>query len=356
MVADRATLVVDRQPTVVRYAGSFVRQTGRRPELSPVTAPSNRPHGAPPRPRLLTIGDGTNLDAFGSREWGLLAVIAVIWGSSFLLIEIGLEAFTPGVVALFRVGFGALALAVVPRARRPVDREDLPRIALLGVTWMGIPLILFPVAQQWIDSSVAGMLNAALPLTSAVWAAALLRRWPQRRQIAGLLVGLAGVVLISLPELPTDAIAAEGSAATLLGVGLVLVAVVLYGLSANLAVPLQQRYGGLPVLLRAQLAAMVIIVPFGLATASGSTWSWTAFAAMIPLGALGTGLAFVLMATLVGRVGGPRGTIATYFTPIVAIALGVGLLGEQLHPLALVGSLLVIAGAWITSRGQHAAR
>jgi drug/metabolite transporter (DMT)-like permease len=309
----------------------------------------------PSRARLLTIGEGSHLDAFGGREWGLLSAVAVIWGSSFLLIEIGLTSFTPGVVALFRVGLGAIALAVVPRARASVDRADLPRIALLGVTWMGIPLILFPVAQQWIDSSVAGMLNAALPLTSAVWAAALLRRWPQGRQVLGLLVGLAGVVLISLPELPTDAIATEGSAETLLGVALVLLAIVLYGLSANLAVPLQQRYGALPVLLRAQLAAMVVIVPFGVATAGGSSWSWGAFAAMIPLGALGTGLAFVLMTTLVGRVGGPRGTIATYFTPIVAIALGVGFLGEVLHPLAAVGSLLVIAGAWITSRRERRA-
>jgi drug/metabolite transporter (DMT)-like permease len=316
-------------------------------------SPEPEPPAAPPaRSRLLTIGDGTHLEAFGGREWGLLSAVALIWGSSFFLIDIGLEAFTPGVVALFRVGFGALALAVVPRARRSVERDDLPRIALLGLTWMGVPLILFPVAQQWIDSSVAGMLNAALPLTSAVWAAALLRRWPHRRQVLGLVVGLAGIVLISLPELPSDAIAAEGSAATLLGVSLVLLAVVLYGLSANLAVPLQQKYGALPVLLRAQLAAMVVVVPFGVATASGSTWSWPAFAAMVPLGALGTGLAFVLMTTLVGRVGGPRGAIATYFTPIVAIALGVGFLGEALHPLAAVGSVLVVGGAWITSRRE----
>jgi drug/metabolite transporter (DMT)-like permease len=309
-----------------------------------------RTAGTHSRGRLLAIGEGSSADAFGAPEWGLLAAVALIWGSSFLLIDIGLESFTPGVVALFRVTLGALALVVVPRARTSVERHDLPRIALLGVTWMGVPLILFPVAQQWIDSSVAGMLNAALPLTSAVWAAALLRRWPDRRQVLGLLLGFVGIVLISLPELPTETIASEGSAATLLGVGLVLIAVVLYGLSANLAVPLQQRYGALPVLLRAQLAAMVIVVPFGLATAPGSTWSWTAFAAMVPLGTLGTGLAFVLMTTLIGRVGGPRGTIATYFTPIVAIALGVGFLDEVLHPLAAVGSVLVIGGAWIASR------
>ncbi len=316
------------------------------------TALSNLQHPSPrpSRDRLLTIGDGTSAEAFGPPEWGLLSIVALVWGSSFLLIDIGLESFSPGVVALFRVGFGALALAVVPRARASVEREDLSRIALLGVTWMGFPLILFPVAQQWIDSSVAGMLNAALPLTSAIWAAALLQRWPPRRQVGGLLLGFGGIVLVSLPELPTDAISSEGSAATLLGVSLVLVAVILYGLSANLAVPLQQKYGALPVLLRAQLAAMVIIVPFGLATIGGSSWSWPAFAAMVPLGALGTGLAFVLMTTLVGRVGGPRGTIATYFTPIVAIALGVGFLGEVLHPLAAVGSVLVVGGAWLASR------
>ncbi len=78
----------------------------------------------------------------------------------------------------------------------------------------------------------------------------------------------------------------------------------MYGLAANIAVPLQQKYGALPVLLRAQLAALIVVIPFGLSDLNESTWSWAAAAAMVPLGALGTGLAFVLMATLVGRVGG----------------------------------------------------
>jgi drug/metabolite transporter (DMT)-like permease len=318
-----------------------------------VPDPPTAPARTPGRSRLLATGDGSSLDAFGPTEWGLLAAVATIWGSSFVLIDVGLEAFSPGVVAMCRVGLGALALAVVPRARRPVDRADLPRVALLGVTWMGVPLILFPVAQQWIDSSVAGMLNAAVPLTTAVWAALLLGRLPGRHQAVGLALGFVGIVLVSLPELPTDALGGAGSGAALLGVGLVLLAVVLYGLSANLAVPLQQRYGALPVLLRSQLAAMVVIVPFGLATAGGSTWSWRAAVAMVPLGALGTGLAFALMTTLVGRVGGPRGSIAIYFTPLVAVALGVGVAGEPLHPLAAVGCVLVIAGAWFTSRAQR---
>lgn len=300
---------------------------------------------APPRRRLLETSGGTVSAAFGTAEWGLLAGVATIWGSSFLFIDVGLESLRPGVVSLARIGLGALALAVIPRARRSVAREDLPRIALLGLLWMGIPLILFPIAQQWISSSVAGMINAGVPILTALWSMVLLRRLPGVLQRWGLLLGFAGILAISWPNL-------QGSTATALGVGLVLTAVVLYGLSANLAVPLQQRYGALPVLLRSQLIALVVIAPFGLTQLSGSTWAWGPALAMVPLGVLGTGLAFVGMTTLVGRVGGPRGSIAIYFTPIVAIILGVTLRGETLSPWAVVGTAMVLAGAWLTSRRE----
>lgn len=307
--------------------------------------PSGRDRG-----RLLRTGEGTHLDAFGPREWGALSAVAVIWGASFALIDVGLESFTPGVVALARVGLGALTLAVLPAARTRIDRADLPTVALLGVLWMGVPMVLFPVAQQWIASSVAGMLNAAVPLSTAAWAAVLLRRWPPRRQAAGLVVGALGIIAIGLPELPDGISADAGSGAAALGVVLVLTAMVMYGLSFNLAVPLQQRYGPVAVLFRAQVAALVVITPYALATAGGTTWSWRSGLAMVPLGALGTGLAFVLVTSLVGRVGGPRGAVAVYFTPLVAIALGVTWLGEDLHPLAALGAALVVVGAWIASR------
>jgi drug/metabolite transporter (DMT)-like permease len=309
------------------------------------------PHAG--RQRLLQTAAGTHLEAFGAAEWGLLAVIATIWGSSFVLMEIGLRAFAPGLVSLLRVGLGAVALLLVPRARRtPIGREDWPRVALLGVVWMGIPLLLFPIAQQWIDSSVAGMINGAMPLTVAAWSALLLGRAPGRSQAVGLLIGFAGIVAISLPELPLGRLAAEGTALTALGAGLVVMATVLYGLAANIAVPLQQRYGALPVMLRVQAVALVLIAPFGLAALPGSTFAVGPALAMLPLGVLGTGLAFVLMATLVGRVGGPRGSIAIYFVPVVAVLLGVVALGERVHPLALLGTALVLAGAWATSRRE----
>jgi drug/metabolite transporter (DMT)-like permease len=295
--------------------------------------------------RLLETGSGSRTEAFGAQEWLLLSGIALIWGSSFLFIDIGLRAFRPGVVGLARLGLGVAALALFPAARRHLDRADLPRVAFLGLIWAGLPLLLFPVAQQWIDSSVAGMLNGAVPLFGAAWAVLLLRRPLGRVQTLGLLVGFAGVVAISWPEV-------RGSRATTLGVALVLVAVACYGLAVNLAVPLQQRYGALPVLLRAQTAALALLVPFGLWSLPGSRFAWGPALAMLPLGILGTGLAFVLMSTLVGRVGGPRGAVATYFIPVVAIALGVVFLGERVAPAALLGTALVLVGAWLTSRRE----
>lgn len=295
--------------------------------------------------RLPSTATGTNRGAFEATEWVLLASVALIWGSSFLFMAIGLESFRPGVVTLARVGLGAFTLALVPRARAPIAREDRSRTLMLGVIWIGIPLSIFPIAQQWIDSSVAGMLNGAVPITSAVFATVMLGKLPGWRQMIGIAIGFVGVVAISVPEI-------VDSSSTALGAFLVICAIVLYGLATNVAVPLQQKYGALPVLFRAQLAALVIVVPYGLLEVRGSTWSWSAALAMVPLGVLGTALAFVFMATLVGRVGGPRGAIAIYFVPVVAIVLGVVFRNETIAPLAVVGVVLVLAGAWAASRRE----
>lgn len=309
------------------------------------TAPSEAP-GTRVKRRLVSTSAGSLTDAFGPAEWALLAGIALIWGSSFVLIDIGLSSFQPGVVAMSRILLGASALALFKRARSPIPREDLPRVALLGIVWIGLPMILFPLAQQWIASSVAGMINGAVPLMAAGWSILLLRRLPGRPQIVGLLVGFAGMAAIAWPEM-------HGSSATALGIALVVLAVLLYGLAVNLAVPLQQEYGALPVLLRAQIAALVIVVPFGIWSLPGSTWAWGPALAMLPLGILGTGVAYVLMTTLVGRVGAPRGSVAIYFVPVVAIILGVSLLGERVTLSALIGTALVLIGAWLTSRKER---
>ena len=294
---------------------------------------------------LISTAHGTHRQAFGPTEWGLLAFVAGVWGSSFLLIAIGLDDFAPGVVTFGRILFGMLGLAVVPAARAPIEREDWPKVALVGLTWMAVPLSLFPIAELYVDSSVAGMINGSVPLFAAVFASALLLMAPGRRQAIGLAVGFLGVVAISVPSL-------RGADASPLGVGLLLVAVVLYGLAANLAVPLQQKYGGLPVIWWAQISALVMTAPYGLASVPASDFGWASLLAVTVLGFLGTGWAFVAMTNLMGRAGAARGTVAIYVTPVVAIGLGVVFRDETVAGLALLGMVLVLAGAWSTSRAE----
>jgi drug/metabolite transporter (DMT)-like permease len=279
---------------------------------------------------------------FAAPEWIMLAGVALTWGASFLFIDVGLEHFAPTVVAFGRIAFGALALSAVPAARRPVPRSEWPLIAAMGVTWMAIPFICFAVAQQWIDSSLAAMINAATPLFVAVVAAGAVRQLPARYQAVGLVVGFSGVVAISLPSV--------GTGSNALGIGLVLVAAILYGFAFNIAAPLQRRHGALPVIFRAQLVAVVLVLPFAVVGATHSTFDWGSLLAVAALGSLGTGLAFYWFTTLIGRVGSTRGSVAIYLVPVVAIVLGATLLDESIHPAAVLGTMLVIAGAYITSR------
>ena len=275
----------------------------------------------------------------------LLLAVAVMWGSSFLLIDIGVDHFTPELVALLRVAFGAGALAVVPAARSRVPGAAWPAIAVLGVIWMAAPFVLFGIAEQSIDSSLAGMLNGGAPLFTAIVAGLATRQLPSRGRAAGLAVGLAGVVAISWPAVQD----AEASAA---GAGLVVLATVLYGVAFNLAGPLQRRHGALPVIWRAQLVALALLAPFGIAGVPASTFAWSSLLAVAVLGGLGTAVAFVAFTTLAGRVGSTRASVAVYFLPAVAIALGAVFRDETIAAVSLLGTGLVTAGAYLTSRAD----
>jgi len=293
---------------------------------------------------------GTSSDAFSPMDWVLLLFVGLVFGSSFFLIEIGLTSLSPPVITFIRLVLGYATLSFFARARNAeLTRPDARRVAAIGVIWLGIPLMLFPVAQLWIDSSVAGMLNGAMPLMTVGWTVLLARTLPGRNQALGLVVGFLGIVAVSLPEIPIGQL---GTRQTLLGASLALTAAALYGLSATLVTPLQQRYGSLAVMYRSQRSAILFVLPFALVGLRDSTMTAPALLAMVPLGVLGTALAFIAIATLIGRVGAPRGSVAVYLVPVVSITLGVTLLGEQVHPLAVAGALLIIVGAWLTSRRE----
>jgi drug/metabolite transporter (DMT)-like permease len=185
--------------------------------------------------------------------------------------------FTSG-HAVAMAAFGAAALACVPAARRRVPSSVWPRIGLLGGGVDGRPVVLFSTAERLVDSALAGMLNAAAPLFTALIAAVWAHRAPSARQARGLLVGFGGVVLVSAPAL--------GSGRDdMLGIGLVLGSVLLYGIAFNTAGALQRAHSALPAMWRAQLVA---------------------------LGVVCTAVAFALFATLAGSVAPTRAALTTY--------------------------------------------
>lgn len=280
---------------------------------------------------------------FAPLDWGFILGAASIWGGSFLFMAIGLDAFEPGVVTLLRVGFGCLALVLLPGARKPIPRADLPRIALLGVTWMAFPLTMFPIAQQWIDSSVAGMLNAAMPLLTVLISWLLFHTPTGPRRLFGVGVGLSGILLIGIPEAST-------AGTNALGVGLVVLAVASYGIAVNIAGPLQQRHGSLPVLVRALAVATVLTLPYGLIGIPDSTFAWDSLVACFLVGAGGTGVAFVFVANLTGRVGAVRSSLVTYVIPVISIVLGVVFRDETVTIAAIIGTAVVLLGAYLSSR------
>jgi len=293
--------------------------------------------------KLLTTNEGQSTGAFGLVEWSLFVFISVTWGATFLFIDVALESLEPGVIATMRVGLGALTLWLLPLPRSRIDREDWPRVLVLAVIWLAIPMTLFPVAQQWINSSVTGMLNGFVPSLTALLASALLRRTPGVPQLIGIGVGFVGVALISAPSIT------DGDTGWM-GVAAVLAAAVLYAFSANMVAPLQQKYGSIPVVSRVLAASVPLTLPYAAIGVGESSLTWEVVAAMLALGVLGTGFAFVAYGTLIGRAGATRATGVTYIIPVVAVYLGVQFRGDSVAALAYIGCALVVLGTAFVSR------
>ena len=270
--------------------------------------------------------------------------VALTWGASFLFIAIAIDHVATGVVPVARLAFGALALSCFPAARRRMPREDLWRVALLGFVAMTVPFYLYPLAEKTVSSSVTGMINGSIPVTTVLAAAVLTRTMPSRKRIGAVLIGFVGIALISFGSV------GDGKGASVHGVLFLLFATCCYAFTSILSREMQLKHGTLAVLLWQELFALLFSLPLGLPAFADSEFAWSALLALLVLGALGTGLAYVLYGMLMVRAGAVRGVIGVFFTPVVATFLGVIFRDEKVTVLAVVGMLVVICGAWLTSR------
>lgn len=281
--------------------------------------------------------------------------VSAAWGSSFLFIEVALRGFAPAQVGFGRVAIGSIVLIglVISLRRAPrLSWRAVASLALVGAFMSGIPLVLIPLAQEYLTSILASLLNATTPLWTALFVALLIpTERVTRAQLTGLVLGAIGIAVLlgawRVGEVPV------------LGAALMLGATACYGIGSTLSRVLLSRVKESPVVLSAtQITLSVLIVaPFALAApapAEGALAldSWALWA-IVALGVTGTSFAYVWFWTIVREAGATTAVSVTYAVPVVATALGILVLGETLHWYEPVGAAIVLTGVWLAQRKRR---
>lgn len=275
-------------------------------------------------------------------------LLALTWGASFLFVAVALDGLSPAQVVLGRLVTGAAALGVIcliGRHRLPPFGIVWGHLLVVGLLLCVIPFLLFAWAQQDISSGLASIYNATTPLmTMAVSMLALREERPTRDRTLGIVVGFAGVLIVLGPW--------NG-----LGGGTALAQLACLGATASYgtafvylrrfvsprglaAIPVATVQVGLGAVVMLAFAPAVALAPVSL--------SPQVVVAVVALGALGTGLAYVWNTNIVGAWGATNASTVTYLTPVVGVVLGVIVLGERISWNEPAGAGVVIMGIAIT--------
>lgn len=278
-----------------------------------------------------------------------LGLLALLWGSNFLLIRIALEGLSPFAIVAARILLGAAVLLAVVRARSqrlPAGRRVWGHLAVAAVIANIVPYFLFAWAEQTVPSAVAGALNATTPLfTLGIVIAAGQEHRVRGRRVVGLSLGFAGAVTVLAPWRQA------GLGGSLAGEAACLAAAASYGLSYVY----QRRYltgrGLAPLVLAAGqlVAAVAVLVPLTpLFAVSSLDLTPAVLGSVVALGMLGTGAAYILNYRLIQDEGATTASTVTYLLPVVAVALSALVGGEPITWALLAGSAAVLLGVAVT--------
>lgn len=289
------------------------------------------------------------------KHWIIFILLGVIWSSSFMWIKIGLQEVGPTTLVAFRVLFGFLFCAImvfIQRIKLPRDLKSWLPLLLLGIINQAIPFFLISWGEQSVDSSVAAILDATVPLFTIVIAHFMLSDDKMTiAKVTGLLIGFVGVIVLLSKGI-------GDSSSSFLGQGAVILASVFYaGSSIYIRKTTQNTPGfirsGVPLLSAFVImlpAAFIFESPFQVPTL-GLTWI-----ALLFLGVVGSGLAFALAYYLIHEIGPTKTTMVTYLFPLGGVFLGVVFLNELITWQIIVGGVLIVASLvvanWQTTKSM----
>ena len=271
------------------------------------------------------------------RDAALLLLLSAIWGSSFLFIKLGVDVLEPSVVVLGRLVIGALfLLALLPgRGGLAPLRGHLRPLVVLGALNNALPFWLLGFAETRLDSGLTAVIQAAAPIFTVILASRMdVSQRVTGTRLIGVGLGFVGVALLVGVQSGGNVIAAIA----VLGVACCYAISVLYaGRTVRALPPLQVSLG--------QLAcAAVLMAPFGLAQLPGTMPAAKVWLAVIALGVLGSGIAYLLYFAIIASAGASRAILVTYLVPAFALAYGAVFLDEAVTATALAGLGLVLAG------------
>jgi drug/metabolite transporter (DMT)-like permease len=273
----------------------------------------------------------------------IFVALGLFWGSSYLFIKIGVETLSPFTLVAGRLAVGAALLAVVlavSSQRLPRDRRTYGHLAMMAALNIVIPFSLITWGEQSIESALASILNASVPLFTIVLAALFLSDEPITiNRVVGLLVGFGGVVVLTSPSLSGQGGSLPGELA-MIGASIAYAAGNVYarryvrGLHPMVTSFFQVFFA----LLASAVLALVFEHPFDLSIQPSTIVS------VLWLGVFGSGLAYLAFFRLHSRWGSTRSSLVAYVLPVVGIALGFLVLHETIDGRVLAGTVLIIGG------------
>ncbi len=292
------------------------------------------------------------------KEWGAFALLGLIWGTSFLWIKIAVEDVTPLVLVAFRLSFGLIGLlAVMAVQRRAFPREPkvLGMFFILSIFQTALPFVLISWGETRIDSALAAILNATVPLFTIVIA----HFWQADDKItAGRILGL-GLGFVGVVVLVSRDVGPAGFTGNALGQVAVLAASLSYAFAVNFT---HKKFQGFQPVVQSSMtllfaAAQIWAVTLGDAVLRASLIAtpaaaplialpstWQTWFALAWLGLLGSCVAYLLFFHLINTWGATRASVVTYVFPVIGLILGIVFRGEAVDWRLVVGSLLVVIG------------